>query len=262
MSGFEIFIGGVLVCNAILAGYLVGSSKRIKDLPTDNQIPEPENQRTEASESSENTSVSATSGFDVDKFITELGEKFIAEIPRILAGSIGEIPVNEVEFADEQSESPSGLNSGKEVDKTARMEDEAALKAIETDYRDIDDFPPSEPISSGASIDELEDAVETSLNDEATEEEKIKAGRILQEYKHSQLFDSITANERIGKRVDFCVKLAIRAQISSPKDNAKGKNQQPLTSKAENKKTTLQQTSKGKKSEPFNPEAYLNGYQS
>lgn len=261
MTGLEIFIGGgILVCNAILAGYLVGSSKKSKDSQNDIQVSEPEFPQKETSEVSESPSVSTVSGFDVDKFIAELGEKFIAEIPKILAGSIGEVPISEVEFADDTPETTSEQNTGSEGEKNARMDEETAMKALETDYRDIDDFPPSEPLSSGASIDELEEAVDVTLNDNASEEEKIKAGQVLQEYKRSQLFDSITANERIGKRVDLCVKLAIRAQISSPRE--KGKDKKLQFQKAKEGKLTPDTSSKSKKQASFNPEAYLNGSQS
>lgn len=258
MTGIEIFLGGILLCNAILAGYMVGTAKRPKESasqPVDEAVEE-EN----VSEPEDSEMTIPTSSFDVDKFVAELGDKFMAQIPRILAGTIGDVSVNEVEFADENTETPDEPNPEDATVNPARMDEAAIKKAFETDIRDVEDLPPSEPISSGASIDELEEAVEITLNDKATEEEKIKAGRVLQEYKRSQLFDSFSTNERIGKRVDLCIKLAIQADISTPRKKTLNK-QKTTTSSSESKKPVPTKSSKASKSSTFNAEEYLSQYQ-
>lgn len=89
--------------------------------------------------------------------------------------------------------------------------------AFNTDMRDIDDAPPSEPMAKAASIDELEQAVATAVNPESSDEELAAAGKVIEPYRETRLYDVITSNEEIDRRVELCFRLSIQSELSLKK---------------------------------------------
>lgn len=224
MSGFEIFIGGgILICNAFLVGYLLKPQKKIPnakipDANDDSQIEKPDGKE---SSTVETESVAepfvAPSKFDVDEFMAKFADKVIEEVKQemhtILSSQIGaEITPENVKFAEgyEDDESDNFIPQ-KEIKplSTQEMED-----AFNTDERDIDIAPPSAPIATGTSIEELEKAVETAMDENATPEQQADAGKVIEPYTVTQLFEAITSREEIDRRVKLCLTAAIRADLS------------------------------------------------
>ncbi|MDE7433462.1 MAG: hypothetical protein K2N34_16320, partial [Lachnospiraceae bacterium] len=103
MTGIEIFFGGsILLCNCILATYLIVSSKSDRSKVSEPIVPPPKivsEEQTQYNHASD--AIISDSGFNVENFVAELGEKFMAEIPRLLTAAIGDVSKNDVEFAEE-----------------------------------------------------------------------------------------------------------------------------------------------------------------
>lgn len=262
MTGIELlFGGGILLCNCILATYLIVSSKSDRSKVSEPIVPPPKIVNEEQIQNNHSSdSIISDSGFNVESFVAELGDKFMAEIPRLLTAAIGEVSKNDVEFAEE-TDSATPEEEPIISTPSAQLDEESTQLAFDTDIRDVDEFPPSEPDASGISIDELEDAVEITLNEKATDEEKIKAGQVLEQYKKTQFIDAICTNERIGSRVDLCVTMAIRASVApnrlSEKSQKSGKNS--ADNVANKVKKPIKKASKAQK---FNPKDFLSQYSS
>lgn len=261
MTGIEIFFGGsILLCNCILATYLIVSSKSDRSKVSEPIVPPPKivsEEQTQYNHASD--AIISDSGFNVENFVAELGEKFMAEIPRLLTAAIGDVSKNDVEFAEETD----SIVSDEEPvisPPSAQLDEESTQIAFDTDIRDVDEFPPSEPDASGISIDELEEAVEVTLNEKATDEEKIKAGQVLEQYKKTQFIDAICTNERIGSRVDLCVTMAIRASVAPNRSTEKSQKVEKNSANNTNKiKNPIKKHSKAQK---FNPKDFLSQYSS
>ena len=111
------------------------------------------------------------------------------------------------------------------------MDSEATNDAFNTDMRDVDDMDyPSAPTASGNSIDEIEKAVDTALDDSASDADKAEAGKTLNELKDTEVFDYLNANDEISRRIDLCIRLSIRADIQAKKGQTKS-NSTPKTEK-------------------------------
>ena len=68
-----------------------------------------------------------------------------------------------------------------------------------------------------ASIDELEQAVATAVNPESSDEELAAAGKVIEPYRETRLYDVITSNEEIDRRVELCFRLSIQSELSLKK---------------------------------------------
>lgn len=226
MSGIEIFIGGgILVCNAVLVAYLLKSNRNgKKGVPEDassETAPEAEADNAPVSPEPQSSFNSADKGaapskFNVDEFMAKMASDIVSDVkkqlPEMLSELVGELKLKDVEFVpDDQIEQ---FTLAKVI---APLDTEEIDDAFNTDMRDIDDAPPSEPLAKASSIDELEEAVATAVNPNSSDEEMAAAGKIIEPYKETHLYDVITSNEEIDRRVELCFRLSIQSEISLKK---------------------------------------------
>lgn len=241
MGGIEIFIGGgILVCNAVLVAYLLKSNRNGKK-----GVPEDASSEIAPEAGADNATVSpepqssfnsadkgvAPSKFNVDEFMVRMASDIVSDVkkqlPEMLSELVGELKLKDVEFVpDDQIEQ---FSPAKVI---APLDAEEIDDAFNTDMRDIDDAPPSEPLAKASSIDELEEAIATAVNPNSSDEEMAAAGKIIEPYKETHLYDVITSNEEIDRRVELCFRLSIQSEISLKKiPSKKPKSENPKTPK-------------------------------
>ena len=248
MGVFEMIIGGgLLCCNSILVAYLISSNRR-----TSSGNCEPPRAESKSSKPTEDShSIAAPSNFDVTTFLNQLSDKVIAELPRLLTVTIGDVMTSDVEFTPEDSDGQENEISENHLQqKSSQLDKDQMRAAFETDIRDVEELDPSAPEASGVSFDELDEAVSVAVDANASEDAKLKAGEVLRKYKGTHFYDAITSNERIGKQVDICVGMVIKASIKSTPNSDKNV--------GDNK---IKKVGK-KKEKPFNVDDFLAEYPS
>ena len=216
MSGIELFsVGALLMCNAVVIGFFVLDNKRkAKSSTTEPKESEKPSDKSklETEANSESSAGIGKSSFDMDlleaKMKKVLEDTVKETLPVVLNNMLGDVKFKDVEFADD------GQDSAETKPKFTAMSEEESQLALDTDIRDVVDDEPSAPSASGVSIDELEDAVSTAVNPDATAEQQAKAGKILSGMQDTEFFDRITANDDIDRRVNLCIKMSIRAEIA------------------------------------------------
>lgn len=242
MGGIEIFIGGgILLCNAVLVAYLLksdrnGNKKTPEEVPPQT-VPEPETADSIQSDPEPQSPATdnpadkgvAPSRFNVDEFMAKMATEIVSDVkkqlPKMLSEMIGELKEKDVEFVPDDE-----IEQFTPAKVIAPLNSEEIDDAFNTDMRDIDDTPPSEPMAQASSIDELEDAVATAVDPESTDEERAAAGKVIEPYKETRLYDVITSNEEIDRRVELCFRLSIQSEISLKK--IPPRKQKPETAKS------------------------------
>lgn len=223
MTGIEIFFcGGFLLtaifCLLFLTGVIKPVSQKPSEAKTEDLPPKEE-------AGSDNIHVVAPSKFNVDEFMAQISSEVISdvrkELPTILRQAIGDVRISDVKFED-------GFEEDSEPDedfvprKFKALNSDETDDAFSTDLRNIDDTPPSEPVASGTSMDELEKAMDVAMDNKSSEEELAEAGKVIQPFTVTKLFDAITTNEEIDRRIELCLTLALRAELSMKLKPAKG----------------------------------------
>lgn len=245
MGGIEIFIGGgILLCNAVLVAYLLKSDRNGKKTASEEASSQtvPESEATDNIQSAPEPQSPATynpadkgvapSRFNVDEFMAKMATEIVSDVkkqlPKMLSEMIGELKEKDVEFVPDDE-----IEQFTPAKVIAPLNSEEIDDAFNTDMRDIDDTPPSEPMAQASSIDELEDAVATAVDPDSTDEELAAAGKVIEPYKETRLYDVITSNEEIDRRVELCFRLSIQSEISLKKIPPKKQNTEtPRNSKA------------------------------
>lgn len=234
MTGLEIFIGGgILLSNLALASWL------LKDKNAPAQPHRKANE--EAKPSHDDSPIAAASSFDLDSYMQSLSEKVLEELPKLITVALGEVDFSDVVFSGKTSVDKEENVSG-EQEKTPALNKQATAEAFDTDIRDVEPQPPSEPIEPCPSIDELEESVEVAMDPASSDEEKAKAGKVLQEYEVTQVYDVLKSKDVIGDKIDLCLKLALRAEISAkakPKSTPKPAAKNTATKTVKKKVTKL-----------------------
>lgn len=238
MGGFEIFIGGgILVCNAVLVAYLMKSDRNDKkgsrldnaEAKQEQEVKQDSSTDSSPSEIPAETGV-APSKFSVDEFMAKVASEIVSDVkeqlPKLLSEMVGELKEQDVEFVPDDE-----VEQFTPAKVLAPVSAEETEEAFNTDMRDIDDTSPSEPLAHASSIDELEEAVATAVNPESTDEELAAAGKIIEPYKVTKLYDVITSNEEIDRRVELCFRLSIQSEMSLKKIPAKKSQPQPKSPK-------------------------------
>lgn len=215
MTGIEIFFcGGFLLtaifCLLLLTGIIKSVSQKPSEAKTEDLPPKEE-------AGSDNIHVVAPSKFNVDEFMAQISSEVISdvrkELPTILRQAIGDVRISDVKFED-------GFEEDSEPDedfvprKFKALNSDETDDAFSTDLRNIDDTPPSEPVASGTSMDELEKAMDVAMDNKSSEEELAEAGKVIEPFTVTKLFDAITTNEEIDRRIELCLTLALRAELS------------------------------------------------
>ncbi len=224
MTGIEIFFcGGFLLtaifCLLLLTGIIKSVSQKPSEAKTEDLPPKEE-------AGSDNIHVVAPSKFNVDEFMAQISSEVISdvrkELPTILRQAIGDVRISDVKFED-------GFEEYSEPDedfvprKFKALNSDETDDAFSTDLRDIDDTPPSEPVASGTSMDELEKAMDVAMDNKSSEEELAEAGKVIEPFTVTKLFDALTTNDEIDRRIELCLTLALRAELSM----------KPISSKAD-----------------------------
>lgn len=224
MTGIEIFFcGGFLLTAIFCLLFLTGVIKPVSQKPSEGTTEELPPKEEAASD---NIHVVAPSKFNVDEFMAQISSEVISdvrkELPTILRQAIGDVRISDVKFED-------GFEDGSEPDeefvprKFKALNSDETDDAFSTDLRNIDDTPPSEPVATGTSMDELEKAMDVAMDNKSSEEELAEAGKVIEPFTVTKLFDAITTNEEIDRRIELCLTLALRAELSM----------KPISSKAD-----------------------------
>ena len=239
MTGIEIFFcGGFLLTAIFCLLFLTGVIKPVSQKPSEEKTEELPPKEEAASD---NIHVVAPSKFNVDEFMAQISSEVISdvrkELPTILRQAIGDVRISDVKFED-------GFEDDSEPDeefvprKFKALNSDETDDAFSTDLRNIDDTPPSEPVATGTSMDELEKAMDVAMDNKSSEEELAEAGKVIEPFTVTNLFDAITTNEEIDRRIELCLTLALRAELSM----------KPISSKAdsnnEKKKVTPTESDK------------------
>ena len=224
MIGIEIFFcGGFLLTAIFCLLFLTGVIKPVSQKPSEEKTEELPPKEEAASD---NIHVVAPSKFNVDEFMAQISSEVISdvrkELPTILRQAIGDVRISDVKFED-------GFEDDSEPDeefvprKFKALNSDETDDAFSTDLRNIDDTPPSEPVATGTSMDELEKAMDVAMDNKSSEEELAEAGKVIEPFTVTKLFDAITTNEEIDRRIELCLTLALRAELSM----------KPISSKAD-----------------------------
>lgn len=225
-----VLVGLVLMTNMLLALLITKSSNQTAD-KSDKPVEPASTPSTE--ESAKDTSTpkanhvgkSKYNPTDLDDYMNHLAEEAMKKAYRVMFEHfLGEVKTNQVEFADnDESATPSqnvsptqdgrtnDSNAGIDNSDTARMSKEQEDKAFD-DVRisDVEQQPVSAPMASGASLDEIEESVNTVLDDNASPEAKSRAGIILAKFEGTNLSDIFKSDDTIAKKVSACVNQSIR----------------------------------------------------
>lgn len=249
MTGLSIFLlGTVALTNVALVAYLFGEkNKNIK--PPDSVSPQPKvsetsqpsNESPPVNEVESNTRVGA-SKFDVDEFLRKFNqlEQGVYKINETLERLEGEVKLKDVEFTNsedvptsEEIENDSiAVDNSSEEMKDARMSKEEESKAFD-DLR-IDEFDTetvSAPSATGASIDEIEDDVNTALNEKAPARDRVRASEKLLSLLDTNLFDALASNEKVLKGLQSYIRQAMKADMSDKQESKVEIKTQPESSK-------------------------------
>lgn len=156
---------------------------------------------------------------NLDNYFEEMAQKAMQKAYGVvLEQFIGDVKTSQVVFADQeesQAENGQKIPSGTSKTSPARMTKEQEAESFnDIRYSDIEDEPVSAPSASGASIDEIEDSVETAMNPEATPEAKSRAGRILAKFENTNLLDIFKNDDSIYKNVMLCIKESVRTETT------------------------------------------------
>lgn len=226
MTGIEIFFcGGFLLTAIFCLLFLTGVIKPVSQKPSEEKT---EDLPPKEDVASDNIHVVAPSKFNVDEFMAQISSEVISdvrkELPTILRQAIGDVRISDVKFED-------GFEDDSEPDddeefvprKFKALNSDETDDAFSTDLRNIDDTPPSEPVASGTSMDELEKAMDVAMDNKSSEEELAEAGKVIEPFTVTKLFDALTTNDEIDRRIELCLTLALRAELSM----------KPISSKAD-----------------------------
>ena len=232
MTGLSIFLlGTVALTNVAVVAYLFADKSKSVKPPdvTPNQQREPEQpiQNTPVSTAPEiqSNAMVGSSKFDVDDFLRKFEnlEKGVYKINETLERLEGEVKLKDVEFTNsEDVPTPEEIESDSaEVDNSTsesrnlRMSKEEESKAFE-DVRidEVDSETVSAPSASGASIDEIENDVNTALNENAPARDRVRASAKLLNLLDTNLFDALASNEKMLKGLQSYIRQAMKADMS------------------------------------------------
>lgn len=236
MTGIEIFFcGGFLVIAIFCLLLLTGIIKPVSQKKASEEKEEKDEKVSPKEDAaSDNAQVAAPSKFNVDEFMAQISSEVISdvrkELPKILKDAIGEVKISDIKFEE-------GFDEDEEFvpRKFKALNEDETDDAFNTDLRNIDDTPPSEPIATGTSMDELEEAMDVAMDKNSSDEDLAKAGKVIEPYTVTKLFDAITTNEEIDRRIELCLTLALRAELSmklkpSKKDSHNNEKKEPPSS--------------------------------
>jgi len=249
MTGTSLFLlGAVALSNIGFLAYLLLDRNRKMQPPADRP---PENAPVEEQPSPEPETPAPQSLVGKSKFNMEdelesridrlVDNAFDRNILRIKLTMLGDVQPGDVEFGDDTRATTTPPKADETVNpeppvKNARMTPEQEKSAFE-DVR-IEDVEPdtvSAPSATGATMEDIEESISTAVNPDATAEQKIKAGKVLDPLMDTNLMANLMSYEEIYKGIQSCMTELLRENISDrqaqkPKRTAKAKNAAPVPS--------------------------------
>ena len=150
---------------------------------------------------------------------------FDRNISRIKLTMLGDVHLKDVEFGDEASATTAAATGNevrndnppmpKQPVKNARMTPEQERSAFD-DVR-IEDVEPdtvSAPSATGATMEDIEESISTAVNPDATPEQKIEAGKVLDPLMDTNLMEGLMSYEEIYKGIQSCMTELLRENIA------------------------------------------------
>lgn len=231
MTGVSLFLLGTVALSNIgfLAYLLIDRNNKLK--PPVGKPPEEKPEAAAQSESEENhepRSFVGKSKFNIDdefesRIDRMVDRAFDRNIHRVREAMMGDVRIEDVEFGEDDGNHVSDMaennvagntDAGK-PQKEARMSPEQSMASFE-DVR-IEDVEPdtvSPPSATGVTMDEIDESISTAINPEATDEEKVKAGKILGPLMDTNLMDNLLSYEEIYKGIQGCMTALLRSDIA------------------------------------------------
>lgn len=223
MTGLSLFLlGTVALTNVGLLFYLFGGRK-------DNMKPPETGTPSSTTEDNvgDDKQPKATVGkskFRIEDFDErfEMVEKRLEKFAGLMDRLEGNLRLKDVEFANPEDnptqseiERDSETVDASDPHKDARMTREQENAAFE-DMRieDVDSDTVSAPSATGASMEDIEESLEVAVNPDATDEQKAKAGKILERLMDTNLMDTIASEAEIQKGVLACIKQSYRIDFA------------------------------------------------
>lgn len=220
----------IAVGNITLIVYLIHDRNRTIKGKSDSEKPpattekSPEPPSSTAQEVVEETSIIGKSSFDIDKldaYIEErinksIDERVDARVNQILDDKIGDVRTEDVEFAPEDEKQSDIFIPKPRLKPFVSLSDAETQAAFDEDLRYEDVIPDevSAPDAKCASIDEIESAVETAVNPDATDTQKAEAGKVLNEQKDTELFALLSERESIRAGLEESIRLGLEAEMA------------------------------------------------
>lgn len=251
MTGTSLFLLGVVALSNIgFLAYLQLDRNRKMRPPADKP---PENAPAEGTppapvpDSPALRSLVGKSKFNIDEELESridrlVDNAFDRNISRIKLTMLGDVRLKDVEFGDEASATTAAA-TGNEVRndnppmpeqpvKNARMTPEQERSAFD-DVR-IEDVEPdtvSAPSATGATMEDIEESISTAVNPDATPEQKIEAGKVLDPLMDTNLMEGLMSYEEIYKGIQSCMTELLRENIAdrqARKPDGKAKKVRPV----------------------------------
>lgn len=251
MTGTSLFLLGVVALSNIgFLAYLLLDRNRKMRPPADKP---PENAPAEGTppapvpDSPALRSLVGKSKFNIDEELESridrlVDNAFDRNISRIKLTMLGDVRLKDVEFGDEASATTAAA-IGNEVRndnhpmpeqpvKNARMTPEQERSAFD-DVR-IEDVEPdtvSAPSATGATMEDIEESISTAVNPDATPEQKIEAGKVLDPLMDTNLMEGLMSYEEIYKGIQSCMTELLRENIAdrqARKPDGKAKKVRPV----------------------------------
>lgn len=232
MTGLELFlVGGLFVSSSVLAGVMIYDKKKPQSEPKKDIQPDAESDTEKAAPQKSMVGKSKTDMSAYDALIAMSVEKAVQKaLPIALNELLGDVNLKDVEFGKSsetesedvvpEAKTQSAVKQESDKPKFQPMDSSETAAAFDTDIRDVDDEDyPSAPSAAGVPIEDIENAVNTVYDKNATESELAEAGKTLKEVEGTELDDRLKADDEISKRIDLCVRLSIRAEIQAKSSN-------------------------------------------
>lgn len=227
-DGMTIFmVGTIALTNAGLLYYLLSERNSKLKTPQDSnkddltKTDEAPKEESEKPKSKSRVGASKTVIEDIDTYIKKMVKAQIKdEFVQLRESLLGDVDTSDVEFKDapeggQESQPESSVQENDTFVPHARMtkeQEEASFEDVR--INDVDEDMVSAPSATGASMDEVEEALATADNPDATPEEKAKAGDIFDKLMDTYLMDKITSDEEILKKVNACVLESVRLNFT------------------------------------------------
>lgn len=227
MTGTSLFLlGAVALSNIGFLAYLLLDRNRKMQPPENVPAAEP---APPISDTPPPKSLVGKSKFNIEDELESridrlVDNAFDRNIRRIKLTMLGDVRLNDVEFGDEASATTAATGNDIPKDnppmpeqpvKNARMTPEQEKSAFE-DVRieDVDPDTVSAPSATGATMEDIEESISTAVNPDATHEQKMEAGKVLEPLMDTNLMEGLMSYEEIYKGIQSCMTELLRENIS------------------------------------------------